>query len=120
MAGVEKRSFDSPDESRTPEKTQVDIVNVAGTKAARFRFEPGWTWDGCLKPVVGGESCQHRHVGLVRSGTLRLTHDDGTVEDLSRGDVYVIEPGHTAEVVGDEPWEAFEFESNTAAGFARG
>ena len=28
MAGVETRDFDSPDETRTPDKTQVDVVRI--------------------------------------------------------------------------------------------
>ena len=43
MAGVEKRSFDSPDESRTPEKTRADIVHMGDKTAARFTLEPGWS-----------------------------------------------------------------------------
>jgi uncharacterized protein YjlB len=119
MAGVEKRSFDSPDEQRTPDKTQVDVVHLGGTTAARLKMEPGWTWAGCIQPVAGTDSCQHKHVGIVRSGTLRITHDDGTVLDLGRGDVYVINPGHHAEVVGDEPFEGFEFEPHAAEEYAR-
>jgi hypothetical protein len=42
VAGVESREFDSPDETRTPEKTRVDIVRMGGTTAGRFAFEPGW------------------------------------------------------------------------------
>jgi len=118
MAGVEKRDFDSPDETRTPDKTQVDVVHVGGMAVARLRMEPGWQWSECIKPVVGTDSCQHRHVGTVRSGTMRLTNDDGTVLDLTRGDVYVIEPGHDAEVVGDEPFEGFDFEQHTAEEYA--
>jgi mannose-6-phosphate isomerase-like protein (cupin superfamily) len=119
MAGVEKRDFDSPDETRTPDKTRVDVVHVGGTAAARMRLEPGWRWSECVKPVAGTESCQHRHVGIVRSGTMRVFHDDGTELEISRGDVYVIEPGHDAEVVGDEPVEAFEFEQRAAEEYAR-
>jgi len=119
MAGVEKRTFDEPDESRSPDKTQVDVVHVGGTAAARLRMEPGWRWSECIKPVAGTDSCQHRHVGIVRSGTLRVMHDDGTRLELSRGDVYVIEPGHDAEVVGDEPFEGFEFEPHAAEEYAR-
>ena len=89
MAGVEKRDFDSPDETRTPDKTRVDVVHVGGTAAARMRLEPGWRWSECVKPVAGTESCQHRHVGIVRSGTMRVFHDDGTELEISRGDVYV-------------------------------
>jgi len=52
MAGVETRDFDSPDETRTPDKTKVDIVHLGGNPVARFRMEPGWTWSGCVQPVV--------------------------------------------------------------------
>ena len=30
MAGVESRDFDSPDETRSPDKTQVDVVRTHG------------------------------------------------------------------------------------------
>ena len=42
MAGIESRDFDSPDETRTPDKTQVDVVRMGATTAARLAFEPGW------------------------------------------------------------------------------
>jgi hypothetical protein len=48
MAGVEKRDFDSPDESRTPGKTRVDVVRLGGTTVARFTMEPGWRWSECV------------------------------------------------------------------------
>jgi hypothetical protein len=119
MAGVEKRNFDSPDETRSPDKTQVDVVHVGGTAGARMRLEPGWSWAECIKPIVGTDSCQLRHVGVVRSGRMRVIHDDGTELELGRGDMYVIEPGHNAEVVGDEPFEGFEFERRSAEEYAR-
>ena len=100
MAGVEKLDFDSPDETRTPEKTRVDVVHVGPTTAARFTFQPGWRWSECIKPVVGTSSCQVEHVGYVISGTLRVMHDDGTTADISAGSVYRIAPGHDGEVVG--------------------
>jgi hypothetical protein len=46
--------------------------------AARMTLQPGWRWSECIKPVVGTESCQVRHVGLVQSGTRRIAHNDGT------------------------------------------
>jgi hypothetical protein len=72
MAGVQALDFDSPDETRAPEKTRVDVVRIGGTTAGRFAFEPGWRWSECIKPVAGTDSCQARHVGVVQSGTLRL------------------------------------------------
>jgi uncharacterized cupin superfamily protein len=119
MAGVQALDFDSPDEQRTPAKTQVDVVRVGGTTAARFQMEPGWVWTECIKPVAGTERCQARHVGVVQAGRLRIDHDDGTSMELTPGDVYVIEPGHEASVVGDEPFVAFEFEQQTVEQYAR-
>jgi hypothetical protein len=119
MAGVEKRDFDSPDESRTPEKTQVNVVHLGGQAAARFTMEPGWKWSECVKPVAGTDSCRHRHLGVVHSGRMRVTHEDGTVLDLEPGDAYVIEPGHDAEVVGDETFVGFEFQPTSAEEYAR-
>ncbi len=119
MAGVEKRSFDSPDESRTPDKTRADVVNLGGPTAARLTLEPGWSWAGCIKPVVGGDSCQLRHLGVAQSGTMRIIHEDGTEVEIGPGETYVIEPGHQAEVVGNEPFVGYEFQSQTAEQYAR-
>ncbi|HZT94238.1 MAG TPA: cupin domain-containing protein [Gaiellaceae bacterium] len=119
MAGVEKRDFGSPDETRTPDKTQVDVVRMGDTTAARFAMEPGWRWSECVKPMAGTETCQHRHVGVVQSGRMRVNHEDGTVLELGPGDAYVIEPGHDAEVVGDERFVGFEFAHAAAEEYAR-
>ena len=61
-----------------------------------------------------------RHVGVLQSGTMRVVHDDGTEQEIGPGHAYVIEPGHDAWVVGDDPVLGFEFESRTAEEFARG
>ena len=94
MTGVQRLDFDSPDETRTPAKTRVDLVRVGNTTVGRFAFEPGWRWSECIKPVVGTERCQARHVGIVQSGAMHVVHDDGTEADVKAGDAYVIEPGH--------------------------
>ncbi len=118
MAGIEKLDFDSPDETRTPEKSRVDLIRVGSTSAGRFAFQPGWRWSECIKPIAGTDSCQNRHVGVVASGRLAVRHEDGTEVELAAGDAYVIEPGHDAWVVGDEPFVGYEFES--AETYARG
>jgi hypothetical protein len=120
MAGVESRGFDSPDETRTPDKTLVEVVRMTGATAARFSFEPGWRWSECVKPVAGTDSCQARHVGVVQAGHLGVKHEDGTEVELGPGDAYVIEPGHDAWVIGDEGFVGFEFESRSAEEYARG
>jgi hypothetical protein len=119
MAGITARSFDSPDESRTPDKTHVDVVRMGDTSAGRFAFEPGWRWSECIKPVAGTDSCQMRHVGVAVSGHLMVHHDDGTELELSPGEAYIIEPGHDAWVVGDERFVGYEFEQVAAEQYAR-
>ena len=111
MAGITLGSFDRPDETRTPEKTKIEVVRLQEGAAARFTFQPGWRWSESIKPVVGTESCQARHVGSILSGRLHVVHADGLEGDAGPGDAYIIEPGHDAWVVGDEPVVALEFES---------
>ena len=119
MAGVQLLDFDSPDETRAPEKTRVDVVRLGGTTAARFAFEPGWKWSDCVKPVVGTDSCQVRHVGVVQSGRLAVKHEDGSEADIGPGEAYVIEPGHDGWVTSDEPVVSFEFDSRAAQTYAQ-
>ena len=120
MAGVEARTFESADETRTPDKTHVEIVRIGSATVARMKLEPGWSWSGCIKPVVGTERCQLRHVGVLQSGRMHVSHDDGTEVEIGPGETYVIEPGHDARVIGDSPVVGFEFESSSAEKFARG
>jgi hypothetical protein len=111
VASLMSGSFDAPDETRTPDKTKVEVVRLGGQTAARVTFQPGWKWSECIKPVAGTDSCQARHVGTMVSGRLHVVHDDGSEAEVVPGHAYVIEPGHDAWVVGDEPTVAFEFES---------
>ena len=120
MTGVRTLDFDSPDETRSPDKTRVEVLRLGEASAARLTFEPGWKWSDCIKPVVGTESCQVRHIGVVQSGQMHVIHDDGTEKDIAAGDAYVIEPGHDAWVVGDETFVGLEFESRAAEEYARG
>jgi hypothetical protein len=69
--------------------------------------------------VVGTDSCEVRHVGVVLSGRLAVRHEDGSEAEVGAGQAYVIEPGHDAWVVGDERFVALEFESRSAEEYAR-
>lgn len=117
MPGVESRNFDAPDETRTPEKTTVELVTLAEGQIGRYTFQPGWRWSECIKPAVNTDSCQVEHIGYVVSGTLHVEHEDGSSGDVTAGEVYRIAPGHDAWVVGDEPAVFVEFQG--AANYAR-
>src|SRR5262245_51060284 len=117
MAGIESKRFEDADETRTPAKTKIDIVRVGGNEVGRFVFQPGWKWSECIKPVVGTESCQSDHVGLLESGRIHVVHDDGTEMEIGPGEAYRIAPGHDAWVVGNDAAVAYEFKS--AATYAK-
>lgn len=118
MAGLEKKSFDSPDETRTFEKGRVEVVKLAGATVGRFVLEPGWRWSAHVKPRAGTDSCRLTHLGYVISGRLHVVMDDGEELEAAAEDGYLIAPGHDAWVVGDEAWNALEFESKTAETYA--
>jgi ethanolamine utilization protein EutQ (cupin superfamily) len=117
MAGVEARAFESPDETRTPDRTTVELVNLAGGQIGRYTFQPGWRWSECIKPLVKTDTCQVEHIGYVVSGRLHVEHNDGTTVELNPGQVYRVAPGHDAWTVGDEPAVFVEFQG--AAHYAK-
>jgi mannose-6-phosphate isomerase-like protein (cupin superfamily) len=120
MAGVEARNFETPDETRTPEKTRVETVKVGGALIGRATMEPGWRWSEDIKPIVGTDSCKVHHLGIVLSGRMHIVHGDGSEADLNAGDVYEIQPGHDAWVLGDESFVGVEFNPTAVATYARG
>jgi hypothetical protein len=119
MAGVESMSLDSPNETRTPDKAKIDIVTVGGATVGRATLQPGWRWSESIKPIVGTDSCEIRHFGVLVAGRMKVVHDDGSERELGPGDVYSIQPGHDAWVVGDEAAVGVEFDSGAAATFAK-
>src|SRR5262249_18458841 len=108
VSKFEAKSHDSPDETRTPDKTRVEVVRLEGFTIGRFTFEPGWRWSEGVKPVVKTDSCQNSHVGYVVSGQLTVRLDDGSQRTVSAGDSYTIPPGHDAWVEGDQPFVGIE------------
>ncbi len=120
MAGVEIRNFDPPDETRTPPNTKIEVVAVGGATVGRLTLQPGWRWSESIKPIVGSDDCRTHHLGIMLSGRLHVVHSDGSEADVAPGDVYNIQPGHDAWVVGDEPVVGVEFDTATAATFAKG
>ncbi len=114
---LEARSHDQADEVRRPDLATVEVNTLGDHSIGRFTFEPGWTWAGSIKPVVGTEHCEKTHVGYCVSGELETWLTDGSRVTIKAGDSYTIPPGHDARVVGDEPFVGIEFAS--AATYAR-
>lgn len=88
MARVEWRDFETPDETRTPDKTTVELVSLAGGQIGRYTFQPGWRWSECIKPVVQTDTCQVEHIGYVVSGSLHVEHEASWL--VNRPPIWVI------------------------------
>ena len=106
---IQKKSMKSPDETRTFEKGKVEIAKVGETGIGRAYFEPGWSWEKCVKPIAKTESCQAPHTQYIISGRMRVKMDDGSEEEFGPGDVGYLPPGHNAWIIGNEPCVAIDF-----------
>jgi hypothetical protein len=102
-ATTENKSFARPDETRTFERGQVDLVDIGGTQIGRLTLHPGWRWSEHVKPIAGTDLCQAPHFQYHVQGTLRIRMADGTELDGHPGDVTTLPEGHDAWVIGDEP-----------------
>ena len=61
MGKMEKKRFESPDETRSFDKSKVELVKLGDNMVGRGILEPGWSWEKCVKPVVKTDSCQLPH-----------------------------------------------------------
>ena len=110
MATVEVKDFaTAADEVMTPNNARVEMVNVGGQRVMKLTAQPGWKWSTDIKPMVGTESCEAKHIGGIVEGSITCRHDDGTEVTYSAGSAYAIEPGHDAWVNGDAQAVAYEF-----------
>ena len=112
MSTLIKGSFESPDLVKTPDKTHAATVEIGPFNATKLILEPGWKWSDCVKPHVGGESCQAMHVGIVVQGSMTCIHNDGNEISVQEGDAYTFAPGHDGWVTSDVPFIAYEIISS--------
>src|SRR5437588_12774591 len=100
MAATVKKSFDSPEETRSVDKGTVEILNLEGMQVMRATFQPGWKWSESVKPVAGTQSCEVAHLVYVISGRMALKMDAGSETEVGSGDVGSISPWVAGWVVG--------------------
>lgn len=116
MNKIQVKNIQKADEVRDLPKTKIEVINIGETTIMRATFQSGWKWSECVKPTVGTSSCEVPHINYILSGQIKIVMDDGTEKDLKPGDVAVIEPGHDAWVIGDEPCVALDFSGGKAYG----
>ena len=78
-----------------------------------------------MRPSVGGEWCQARHVGVLLSGRIGLRFADGSMYEIGPLELVDIPPGHDGWVIGDEPavqleWAGLHTFAGPALGKGRG
>jgi class 3 adenylate cyclase len=103
VTDVLRKSVDQPDEVVEFPNVRTEIVHLGDMTVGRFVNQPGWRWSTDVRPRVGGEWCQIRHVGFIISGRLGIEFADGSSVVFGPGDVFEIPPGHDGYTIGDEP-----------------
>ena len=103
------KNLGDPDESISFPGVTEDLVEIGDLTVGRTTQQPGWRWSTHVKPLVGGDWCEARHVGVVLSGRFGVELRDGTTAEFRPGDVYEIPPGHDGYTIGDEPAQMIEW-----------
>jgi len=103
MTSSEQKTFERPDETRTFEQGQLDLVHIGDSDIGRLTLQPGWRWSDHVKPIAGTDWCEAPHFQYHVAGRLRVRMADGTELEAGPGDVTALPSGHDAWVVGDEP-----------------
>lgn len=117
MAKIQKKSVNTPDETKASDKFKVDFIKFETITFSRLTLQPGWKWSVDMKPIVKTESCLVPHALYQISGITHVKMDDGEEIEFFPGDAGIIPPGHDAWVVGNEPVVAVDFTGQ--AGFAK-
>ena len=70
MAGSYRKSFDDPDETFELDGMVEHVVKMGDYTVGRVVQPPGFSWSKNIRPIVGGDWCSARHVGVVVSGRM--------------------------------------------------
>jgi hypothetical protein len=97
----------------------VDVAKVGSGRVKRSIYPVGFRWSKDMAPQVGTDRCGFLHVGFLARGSVAGEYEDGCTFEFTAPAAVVIEPGHDAWVVGDEPAVLIEvdFERETADRF---
>jgi class 3 adenylate cyclase len=118
MVAARAKSLSRPDETLEFPGITVQQVDLGDLTVGRIVIEPGWRWYTNVRPHVGGDWCEARHVGVVLSGRFGITMRDGTTLEFGSHDVFEIPPGHDGYTLGEEPCVQIEWSGLRAfAGF---
>lgn len=103
MTNIEKKTFQTPDETSHPAKNvTMETLKIGDLAIIKVTVAPGWVWSKHLKPVQKTDSCQKHHLLYMISGRIGAKMNDGTDLEFGPGEVGNIPPGHDGWTIGDE------------------
>ncbi|HWB39372.1 MAG TPA: cupin domain-containing protein [Candidatus Saccharimonadales bacterium] len=105
---MQAKNFQKPDEQHDMSNAKMSGLKVGDKNVYQMVYQPGWKWSKDMSPVVGTATCQMHHVLYAISGEMKVVLDDGSETIMKAGDFLDLPAGHDAEVVGDEPFVAFD------------
>jgi class 3 adenylate cyclase len=121
VAGFEVKNLHAPDQVIRLPKFTAEVVEVGEVTVGLLVTQPGWRWSVDVRPEVGGEWCQARHLGVVLSGRVAVQLQNGQLLEFGPNDVFHIPPGHDGWTIGDEPCVQIEWAGlHTFAGLGAG
>ena len=103
MIDLRLKRFAVPDQTIELPLLRAEIVELGDFTVGYVVHEPGWSWSEHVRPSVGGEWCQARHVGVLLSGRTGVRFEDGRSYEIAPLEVVDIPPRHDGWVIGDEP-----------------
>ena len=95
---------------RTVGGVDVDVMLAGTGRVKRVIYPPKFRWSKDMKPVMGGDLCQHAHVGFLAHGQIHIEYADGCKLEFTAPQVVAIEPGHDGWVMGNDPAIMIEFD----------
>jgi class 3 adenylate cyclase len=103
------KNLGQPDQTVEFPRLTVQQVDLGDITVGLLKSQPGWRWYDDVRPRVGGDWCEARHVGVVLSGSFGVTMRDGTKLEFGPHDAFEIPGGHDGYTIGDEPCVQIEW-----------
>jgi len=66
-------TFQSPDHVDEAGGVHTETIELGDMTIGRVVTPPGWRWSTQIRPIVGTEWCEHRHMGFVLSGAMTVS-----------------------------------------------
>jgi class 3 adenylate cyclase len=109
MSTARAKSLTNPDQTLEFPGIKVQQIDLGDVTVGRIVTEPGWRWHTHVRPQVGGDWCEARHMGVVLSGRFGIAMRDGTKLEFGPEDVFEIPPGHDGYTIGEDPCVQIEW-----------